>query len=272
MKEQSFDMLTESIFQTLGFNAHQYEIKHLKRRIQTRMNSTKTRDYKEYIDVLHNNAEERERLKSALTVNVTEFFRNPEVYMVFESKILPSTLKDKEENKEKLRIWSLGCSTGKEPYTIAMILAEALERRNSQVKAQIIATDIDKDALKKARSAQYKSIINTPKRYSVKYLEEHSDGQYRIKNTAKNLVTFKKHDIFTDKPLKKIDIIFCRNMIIYFNRESKNQIYKLFNQTLGIGGHLILGKAESFIKHREYGFDVAEKKSHIFRKIREIGE
>src|SRR3972149_9411409 len=172
MEDPGFTRLKQGIHETLGFNADRYEPKHFRRRIQSRMRATGTQDYNTYLGHLKNNADEREKLKAALTINVTEFFRNPEVYQVFSEKMVPKLLKEQQAGMDvPLRIWSLGCATGEEPYSIAMIFADAIE--NTLHKGvRIYATDIDADSIDIGNKRRYKDINTIPAGFIKKYLTE----------------------------------------------------------------------------------------------------
>ncbi len=269
MDDIDLPTLQKNVFDILGFNADRYEIKHFKRRIQTRMRFTESSDYKSYLRILKDSQIERENLKSALTVNVTEFFRNPEVYRVFQLRVVPELIKKKSlPNDTSIRVWSLGCSTGEEAYSIAMIFAQALENTHAKLRTIITATDIDEDALEIARKAEYSDVSKIPKGFVERYMEKTPNGKFKFKKNIVEMVYFKRHNIFSDAPLRKIDILFCRNTIIYFSQESKKDLYRVFNNSLIMNGYLILGKAESFITFKHYGFEIFEKKNHIFRKTK----
>jgi two-component system CheB/CheR fusion protein len=262
--------LQNKIYEILGFNADHYEIKHLKRRIQSRVRVTGTKDFKKYLEYLNGNNEEVEKLKAVLTVNVTEFFRNPEVYRALHDKILPKVLESRSvTHLAPLRIWSLGCATGEEPYSIAMSVASVLNGNPQRSNVKIYASDIDDEALKIAKRGVYSDDSKIPPDFVKSYTEK-IDGKFTFKKEITNKITFIKHNIFSDPPLKNIDILVCRNTIIYFNTESKKDLYHLFNDSLVMGGFLILGKAESFINHRANGFVVEESKCHIFKKVKKI--
>lgn len=264
MEDLNFRRLKKDIYEALGFNADQYEVKHFKRRIQSRMRATKSADYGRYLEYLKHSTDERRKLMNALTINETEFFRNPEVYLAFQEKFLPELFKKKSKNQ---RIWSLGCATGEEPYSIAMTVAEVLGKDLQNIDVRIYATDIDVEALSVAKKGEYRDISKIPREFVERYMIKMPGGKFTFKREINEMIHFKKHDIFSDKPLKNIDVIFCRNTIIYFKKESKKELYHLFNNSLVMGGYLILGKAESFINHRDYGFDVLDRKNHIFKKI-----
>jgi chemotaxis protein methyltransferase CheR len=261
----------QGIYEILGFNADQYEIKHFKRRIHARMGHTKSPTYREYLKHLKDSAEERKRLKSALTVNVTEFFRNPEVYESFRTTVMSRLIERKlKDHNRKLRIWSLGTATGEEPHSIAMTVADSLKNGVERMVVKIIATDIDKTALETAKKGEYKDVGNIPPKYVKRYMEKQSDEKYGFKKSIKGMITFLRHDVFSDPPPKNMDVIFCRNTIIYFNKESKKDLYRLFNGSLVTGGYLILGMAESFINYRDFGFEAFVRKKHIFKKAETV--
>ncbi len=266
-----FVMLKKNISETMGFSADQYEAKHFQRRIHSRMRTTNSDCYKKYLERLQTDREETEKLKAALTINVTEFFRNPEVYGSFADNVL-QRLFERTNLDKPLRIWSLGCSTGEEPFSIAMTVADSLEKRTDKVRVKIFATEIDDDALITAVNARYKDVSKIPPSLREKYVVKLPDDTYTFKKEILDMVIFEKHNIFQDKPLRNIDVLFCRNTIIYFNADSKRFVYNLFNNSLAAGGFLVLGMAESFISHHSYGFEIFERKRHIYKKQRNIQE
>jgi chemotaxis protein methyltransferase CheR len=263
--------LMHGIYEILGFRADNYEIKHFKRRIHARMRVTKSSTYLDYLENLNRSADERRRLKAALTINVTEFFRNPEVYRAFRTKLMPKLIERKlKDRRKKLRIWSLGTATGEEPHSIAMIVTDSLKNGGERIDVNIIATDIDRAALDIANKGEYEDISKIPQKYVKRFMEKKSDQKYAFSDSIKNIITFKRHDVFSDPPPKKMDVIFCRNTIIYFNKESKKDLYHLFKDSLVSGGYLVLGMSESFINYRDYGFEAVDRKRHIFKKAEAV--
>ncbi len=205
-------------------------------------------------------------------MNVTEFFRNPEVYEVLKKRVLPDFLQRRSLNGGVLRIWSLACATGEEPYSVAMLVTDILGTGKYKISVDITATDIDTKALDIAKTGVYREVLNVPPDFINRYVNRLPDGRYAMKKEIKDMVRFRKHDIFAHKPLKNIDIILCRNVIIYFNKESTKYLYRLVNNSLVDRGCLVLGKSEAFIRHREFGFKLMEIKSHIFEKERTISQ
>lgn len=271
MKSNDFEKLKKGIYNILGFNSSKYEIKHFKRRICSRMLSLGLSSYSEYLDVLQTDENEREKLKEALTINVTEFFRDPEVYKAFSDKILPAIYRElAERNRTNLKIWSIGCATGEEPYSIALCVSDFLKKIKRKINVKIFATDIDVKALKIARKGEYKDVSKIPQKLVSEHLIKLKDNRYRFKEYIKRMIIFKEHDIFSGAYFKNMNTIFCRNTIIYFNDEAKKEAYRIFNNSLILGGYLILGRVEAFITHDKYGFKVVDRKNHIFKKIKEI--
>lgn len=270
-EDHYFGMLKKNISETMGFNADQYEAKHFQRRIHSRMRTTNSECYKKYLERLKTDNKETENLKAALTINVTEFFRNPEVYDSFSNNVLPILLgRMKSDPKKPIRIWSLGCSTGEEPFSIAMTMAAALDERVKKTSVKIFASEIDERALKTAVNARYKDVSKIPPPIRERYVIKLPDNTYTFTKEILDMISFKKHNIFKDEPLRNIDVLFCRNTIIYFNTDSKRVVYNLFNNSLAEDGFLVLGMAESFISHRNYGFEIFERKRHIYRKQKNI--
>jgi chemotaxis methyl-accepting protein methylase len=151
-----------------------------------------------------------------------------------------------------------------------MSVLETLEKAQKDPNVTIYATDIDREALEVAKKGEYSDFSGISPGLIEKYTEKLPGGKYRFNKKITDMIKFLRHDIFADRPLKNFDVIFCRNTIIYFNSGAKKHLYQLFNNSLIMGGVLVLGKAESFIEHRRYEFEVFERKSHIFKKIKGI--
>jgi chemotaxis protein methyltransferase CheR len=203
--------------------------------------------YEDYVNAIKNNKKMYDEFINYITINVSEFYRNPEQWGILKNEIIP-ILKKSGSN---LRVWSAACSTGDEPYTLAMIFNELLPQRD----IKIIATDIDHEVLEKAKNGVYsaKSIENLPKEYINNYFEN-SGEMYRIKDSLKRLIEFKHHNLLADEYPKNIDLIVCRNVLIYFTEEAKNQIYKKFNESLKPTGVLFVGSTEQIILANKYNF------------------
>ena len=253
-----FNEFHKWVHRELGINLSAYKPAQLNRRINSLMTRVGINSLDEYTRTIKQSEEQRQKFLDFITINVTEFFRNPELYLELEKKIKSELL----PNNQNLKIWSAACSIGCEPYTLGIILDKIapIGRHN------IIATDIDNTILTKAKSGEYTK--NEMKAVSdadlIKYFEV-VDDKYYIDSKIKNKVTFKKHDLILDRYDKDFDLIVCRNVVIYFNNDTKQEIYKKFSQSLKKGGILFVGATESIYNYRDYGFEKAS--TFIYKKI-----
>lgn len=192
-----------------------------------------------------------------LTINVSEFYRNPAQWDILKNVIIPMLI-ERKGSVDKIRIWSSACSTGDEPYTIVMILNSFFPLS----KIRILATDIDLAAIEKAKQGLYpsRSLKDLPKEYLLKYFTRISDDTYKISDEVKNCVDFRQLNLLRDPYPQKMDLIVCRNVLIYFTEEAKSEIYKNFNRALTEDGILFLGSTEQIIGANKYGF----KSIHTF--------
>ncbi|WP_294372830.1 protein-glutamate O-methyltransferase CheR [uncultured Clostridium sp.] len=253
-----FNEFHKWVHRELGINLSAYKPEQLNRRINSLMTRVGIKSLDEYTKVIKSDSEQRQKFLDFITINVTEFFRNPELYVELENKIKTELL----PNNTNLKIWSAACSIGCEPYTIAMILDKIapLGRHN------IIATDIDNTILSKAKIGEYTknemkavSSADLSKYFSIK------DDKYYIDSKIKDRVTFRKHDLILDSYESDFDLIVCRNVVIYFNNDVKQEIYKKFSKSLKKGGLLFVGATESIYNYRDYGFEKAS--TFIYKKI-----
>jgi len=200
---------------------------------------------------------QKQKFLDFITINVTEFFRNPEIFDELSKKV-----KSELPYNSGLKIWSAACSIGAEPYSLAMII----DNLNSRVNHKIIATDIDSTILEKAKNGEYvfSEIKNVPKQFLDKYFEM-KDDKYCINSKIKKIVEFKKHDLILDNYESNFDLVVCRNVVIYFNQDVKDRIYKKMAASLKKGGLLFVGATESIYNYKEYGFE--KTSTFIYKKI-----
>lgn len=246
------------VHRELGINLSAYKPEQLNRRINSLMTRVGIKSLEEYTRAIKADEEQKQKFLDFITINVTEFFRNPELYLELENKIKSELLC----NKKELKIWSAACSIGCEPYSLGIILdkIDPLGRHN------IIATDIDSTILEKAKIGEYtknemKCVTNSD---LSKYFQR-KDDKYYIDTKIKNKVSFKKHDLILDRYDKDFDLIVCRNVVIYFNNDVKQEIYIKFSESLKKGGLLFVGATESIYNYRDYGFEKAS--TFIYKKI-----
>jgi len=268
-----FIKLRDLIYKKTGLFFEEKKIYFVKKRVNKRMEEGGFNDFSTYYKFLlfdSNKEDELQKLIELLTTNETYFFREFEQLQSFAEHCLPEVCEKKEKNKDyNLRIWSAGCSTGEEPYTLSIILLEMLDNPYLW-KKEIIATDIDTMALEKAKRGVYgyRSIKNVPEDYFAKYFVNNGD-EYRIKLTAKSIVKFAKINLYDDNEIRKLknfDFIFCRNVLIYFNDISRKKVVNYFYEALNPGGYIFLGHSESMSRissafriKRKGGFIVYQK-------------
>jgi len=250
------------ILKLFDINLDFYKEKQMKRRIDSLISKNKYNNYRDYVQALKGSTNLFSEFLDYITINVSEFYRNPEQWDILGKEVIPLLFK---ESKEDLKIWSAACSTGEEPYTLVMVLNRHLPFN----KINILATDIDNNVLKKAKEGIYssKSIEKLPQDHVSKYFikEQHN---YRIKDEVKNCVNFKQHDLLKDDYPKGLDLIVCRNVFIYFTEEAKNQIYEKFNKSLKTGGILFVGSTEQILSSAKYGF--RSIRTFFYKKERDI--
>jgi len=237
-----FILLKRFIEQTLGIQCSNYKEDYIKRRLLSRMRSTSSESYGDYLKYLKANPPELENLRNALTINVTEFFRDNDVYEFLKKDILPALFKE----RKRLRIWCAGCSTGEEPYSLAMILSD-LMAHNPAISVQIFATDIDKVVLAKAQEGIYtpKAMIKLSETQIHRHFTKLPDGNFQVKPRLKELIRFRPHDLMSGIPVSQwLDLITCRNVTIYFTEKQKDELAKMFHAALVTGGFYIMGKTE----------------------------
>ena len=239
---EDFNLLKRFIEQTLAIQCSNYKEDYIKRRVSSRMRSTNCISFGDYLGYLKANPPELENLRNALTINVTEFFRDADVYEVMKKDILPGLFKQ----RKRLRIWCAGCSTGEEPYSLAMMLSELMVQ-NPEISAQIFATDIDKVVLAKAQEGVYtqKAIVKLSEAQIHRHFTRLPEENFQVKPYLKELIRFRPHDLMSGVPVSRwLDLVICRNVTIYFTEKQKDELAKMFHTALVSGGFYIMGKTE----------------------------
>ena len=242
-----YEGFKSEIYKMTDINLSFYKEKQMKRRIDSLIRKNGYENYYDYIKALKSNQSLYNEFINYLTINVSEFYRNPEQWEVLKRDILPILLK----KSGSLKIWSAACSTGDEPYTLAMVLNEFIPMK----EIRILATDIDNEALRKAKAGAYsqKSVEKLPKIYLEKFFRR--DGSvYTIRDEVKNQVEFRQHNLLKDPFPQQCDLIVCRNVLIYFTDEAKDQIYRNLNKALRDEGVLFVGSTEQIIMANKYNF------------------
>jgi len=250
---EDFEMLTGFIYRKTGIRFESKKMYFIEKRVEKRMSALGYEDPLSYIRFLRfidTNGKELQELINLITVNESYFFRDFSQLQAFAEHSLQEVLELKsQQNNNTLKIWSAGCSTGEEPYTIAIILLEMIDQI-SNWNIEIIASDIDENVLNYSRKARYPydKLKDVPLVYLEKYFSKLKDGDYRLSFKAKNMIQF-KHLNLSDKNLMRrmngFDFIFCRNVLIYFDDQSRKQIVDHFYAALNQHGYIFLGSSES---------------------------
>lgn len=249
-----------------GYDFSQYKTNTIVRRIIKREALLQLQNLDEYIHFLLKNPAEVESLYKEFLIGVTSFFRDTEVYAVLEKKTIPYLLEKCQEQQE-LRVWVCGCSTGEEAYSLAILFKEALEKKKQYIKVLIFASDIDKDAIAIARNAIYpESILAnvSPDRLSRFFVRKDS-LIFQVKKEIREMVIFAHQNVIKDPPFSKMDLISCRNLLIYMDSNLQKKIIPLFHYSLNKGGILLLGTSENIGEYSDL-FSVFDSKSKIFKK------
>jgi len=234
------------IYKMTGINLSFYKEKQMKRRIDSLIKKNRAEEYVDYLESLKKSKILFDEFINYLTINVSEFYRNPEQWRVLETEILPDLLM----RGNNLRIWSSACSTGDEPYTLAMVLNKYLPLE----KIRIIASDIDKEAIATAKEGiySYKSIEKLPDEYLDKYFIKEGE-LLKVKNELKKCIEFTCLNLLSDLYPENCDLIICRNVLIYFTEEAKALVYYKMSRSLRKGGILFLGSTEQIIMPGRFG-------------------
>jgi len=238
----------------------------ISRRIERRMSLHQIPNLARYHDLLLHDADEVNKLFTDLLINVTSFFRDPEALEELRQKAIAPLLRAKQSD-EPVRIWIAGCATGEEAYTLAILLREEVTAAGKNNAVQVFATDIDAEALELARQGFYPESIEqdvAPERLKRFFLRR--DNGYQVRESLRKSVVFALHNLITDPPFSKMDLVSCRNLLIYLNVEAQSKIMPLFNFALNPGGYLFLGKSEGAGQQTDL-FEIVSKKARIFHRL-----
>jgi chemotaxis protein methyltransferase CheR len=241
-----------------GIDLIAYKRQQMERRINSFMRTAECVDYKSFVGLLKADAEIRNKFIKYITINVSEFFRNPDHWTILEQDIIPMLI----EQRPVLKVWSAGCSTGEEAYSLAMLFRTKYPGHVKKIKA----TDLDQEVLKKAKRALYsnKIVKNLPPNYLHRYMQPESDC-FQVTDEIKKMVEFERHDLLKDPFENDHDLILCRNVFIYLTEESKQLLYRKFAASLRKGGVLFIGSTEQIFRALEAGFQ--SRSTFFYQKI-----
>jgi chemotaxis protein methyltransferase CheR len=248
-----------------GLDLEAYKENCILRRIYLKIRSRGYSDLGSYYRELRRDRGELERLFQYLTINVTEFFRNPAAFDYLEREILPDLMSRHEEHGS-FGVWSAGCSSGEEPYSLAIVLMRVARKLHLRMQLNVFASDVDRGILERGREGIYSrdSIKNISEEdLDAFFVEE--DGSFRVGDEIRKVVSFRTGDILKDRPGGKQSLIVCRNLLIYFSRENQERIITRFSRILHQGGYLMLGKAETLIGRNRLYFQSVSPTERIYR-------
>ncbi|KRN30725.1 protein-glutamate O-methyltransferase CheR [Liquorilactobacillus mali] len=256
--EQNFIFFNKWVLKNVGIDLNNYKEKQMQRRITNIMNSTGAKTVEEYARILEKNRDAYNAFVKHITINVTDFFRNKEIFDIFERCFMEKVVPEFDH----IKIWSAACSTGAEPYSLAMIL-----NKNKVRNTSILATDIDNNILAKARQGEYAKaeLTNVAPSDLAKYFNEIGSDKYVVKNEIKKYVSFERQDLLGTQYPKNVQVIVCRNVTIYFKLEARDDVYRKFSESLNRGGLLFTGATETINEPSKFNLEKVD--TFIYRKI-----
>lgn len=255
-----YNEFKKDVYKLTNINLDLYKERQMKRRIESLIMRKGFNGFEDFFKGMKQDEDLLHTFVTYLTINVSQFYRNPAQWETFDNEIVPYLI---QNFGKKITIWSAACSTGDEPYTIAMILAKHLALNDFN----IIATDIDAEVLKFAKEGIYtnRSLVDLPKEYLNKYFTLVEGDNYKVSDELKSRISFKKHNLLEDAYFNDVNMIVCRNVVIYFTDEAKDNVYRNFYRSLKKDGILFIGSTEQILKSKELGFDVL--KTFFYKKI-----
>ena len=261
------DKLLAYLKHNRGFDFSAYKKSTLGRRILKRMQTCEVNTFEGYQDYLEVHPDEFQELFNTILINVTSFFRDDDAWQYMSQEVIPRIIEGASRNHH-IRAWVAGCASGEEAYTLAMVLAEALGLHDFKQRVKIYATDLDEDALNHSRGATYleREVENVPETLRQKYFEKSQD-KYVFDRELRRCVIFGRHDLLQDAPISRVDLLVCRNTLMYFNAEAQDRILSRFHFALKDGGFLFLGKAETMLAHNG-AFAPVDLKNRVFAKLK----
>lgn len=244
-----YNYFMKEVYRLTKIDLTSYKENQMKRRIDALILKHKIADYKAYVDVLGKDKEMLNEFVEYITINVSEFYRNPEQWKILSDRVLPELIKN--NGNKPLKIWSAACSTGDEPYSLVMCLSKYMPL--NQIK--IIATDISDEIIDKAKIGMYveKSINGVPDDMKKKYFTKNGNF-YAVSDEIKSRVEFRKQNLLKDDFIKDCDLIVCRNVLIYFTEEAKDTVFRKYYDCLKPNGVLFIGSTEQIINYKDIGY------------------
>ncbi len=263
---EALQTLLEKIYGERGFDFREYRESTLKRRLARRLRARDVETYAHYGEVLDRDPGEYGRLFNDLTINVSRFFRDEAAFTALKHRVVPKWIKGKTDRT--LRIWSAGCASGEEPYSLMMLLAEALGPNIAQWDIEILCTDLDPEIIASAQAGLFtaKGIAGVPPSYLDRYFTA-DEGDFKLRPVLKQYLTFQVHDLHHGPRCMAQDMVICRNVLIYFTRPLQIRVIHRLHEALKPGGILMLGKAEVPVGKTKELFVCLDHKAKLYEKI-----
>jgi chemotaxis protein methyltransferase CheR len=248
----------------------QYKDSYILRRLSSRMKIFGAATYRDYMGILEKDAGEYDKVVDAFTINVSEFFRDKEVFKVISGKVMPDLIAEKKRTgRRNIRIWSAGCACGEEVYSLSMILNDLLGKDYGSFSIRLFATDIDEAIMAKAKEGIYDpvSLKNVDNALMAKYTVKLPDGKIKVTDDVKRNVTFKNFDLIKGGKFGTFfDLILCRNVMIYFSDEQKAKLLMEFYNSLGTGGYLVIGRTETLVGDSRNVLQAINSMERVYRR------
>ena len=248
-----YTVFKQKLKKLVGIDLNSYK-EQIHRRTHELMQRWGAKTYDEYFDMMKTDEKKLREFLDHLTINVSEFFRNDSQWWKLRDKIIPDLIQ--KRGHKRLKLWSAGCATGEEPYSLAILSAVC----NLDPSTPVLAADIDQGAISIAQKATYKKaqLINVPKEYLARYFTTRDGGEtYEVNGEIKRRVSFKRFNMIEDSFGSNFDLILCRNVVIYFTGETKAELYKKFFNALAPGGYFLVGSTEQIFEYKKIGFEMA---------------
>lgn len=244
-----YEDFKKAVLQLTKVDLNAYKEQQMKRRILSLIAKHKIEGFEEYVQALKSDREMYEEFLNYFTINVSEFYRNPDQWVMMDKEVIPDLISKFGKN---LKIWSAACSTGDEPYSLVMALSKHIPLN----MIRIYATDIDKQVIAKAKAGLYseKSIAAVPEEFKKKYFTDMGNKTFQISDEIKSRVTFKEHNLILNDYQKEFNFIVCRNVLIYFTEEAKRDVFVKFYESLQPGGVLFIGSTEQITDYKAIGY------------------
>jgi len=265
-----------------GLDLSRYKESYLKRRLLVRMRALRLQGIEAYARYLRRHPEELGRLQRALSIKVTGFFRNRACFAFLEEKVVPDLLRRSAARRQAVTVWSAGCATGEEPYSLAALFASALDRELpplgrsdlSRVRIRVTATDVDEAALEAARRATFTSraLQGSAPGDAGRHFEVRQDGTAAPSERLKRMVRFERESLLDPIERADLDLIVCRNVLIYFSLEHQERILARFAAALATGGYLVLGRVERLFGEARSLFEVVSARDRVYRRLAGVAE